>query len=99
MVKERSTKECFPANIALADMIVARCMDSGLVLYPGKGTVSQSYALASRGILKIYRHRQFDGVNGDHVIIAPPYIITEVELDLIVAILEAAMGSAIYSIL
>jgi len=33
-----------------------------------------------------------DGVNGDHVLIAPPFIITEREIDKMVAILDEAVG-------
>ncbi|HQJ31344.1 MAG TPA: hypothetical protein PLG18_09430, partial [Syntrophales bacterium] len=33
-----------------------------------------------------------DGVNGDHVLIAPPFIITEGEIDRLTAILDATVG-------
>jgi len=35
-----------------------------------------------------------DGVNGDHVLIAPPFIITEGEIDRLVAILDEAISKA-----
>jgi adenosylmethionine-8-amino-7-oxononanoate aminotransferase len=35
-----------------------------------------------------------DGVNGDHVLIAPPFIITEGEIDRLVAILDEAVSKA-----
>jgi len=35
-----------------------------------------------------------DGVNGDHVLIAPPFIITEGQIDELAAILNAAIGAA-----
>jgi len=33
-----------------------------------------------------------DGVNGDHILLAPPFIITEAQIDDLVAILDAAIG-------
>jgi len=33
-----------------------------------------------------------DGVNGDHVLIAPPFIITEGQIEKLVAILDEAIG-------
>jgi adenosylmethionine-8-amino-7-oxononanoate aminotransferase len=33
-----------------------------------------------------------DGVNGDHILIAPPFIITEGEIDKLVSILDEAIG-------
>ncbi len=36
-----------------------------------------------------------DGVNGDHVIIAPPYIITEAESDQLCDLLAAAIGETV----
>jgi len=70
-VADRAAKTPFPADAHLSDRISARCMELGVLVYPGHGGV--------------------DGVRGDHLMVAPPFIVTEAQLDTIVEALEQAI--------
>jgi adenosylmethionine-8-amino-7-oxononanoate aminotransferase len=71
-VAERETREPYPAGDHFADRVCARCMELGVLLYPGHGTV--------------------DGVRGDHLLVAPPFIVTEEQIDSIVETLRQAIA-------
>ena len=72
-VADRATKEPFPPEARFADRVWARCLEAGVLLYPGHGCV--------------------DGVRGDHLMVAPPYIVTREQIDLIAGTLCEAIGS------
>jgi adenosylmethionine-8-amino-7-oxononanoate aminotransferase len=70
-VADRETKEPYPADARFASQVCARCMEMGVLFYPGHGCV--------------------DGVRGDHLMVAPPYVVSEGEIDLIVETLRLAI--------
>ena len=55
-VADRTTKEPYPPEAHFADRVCARCMEMGVLFYPGHGSV--------------------DGRRGDHLMVAPPYVVT-----------------------
>ena len=59
-VRDRQTKEPFPSSLGVSQRIFKACLDEGLVVYPGTGSV--------------------DGFRGDHILLAPPYIITAAQV-------------------
>ncbi len=77
LVKDKKTKEAFPAEDNLKMKVVLHGTSKGVFFYPG-------YWRDEHG-------------RGDHIMVAPPYVITEEQVDEIVdaleyAILEAAKG-------
>ncbi|MGH6900556.1 MAG: aspartate aminotransferase family protein [Geminicoccaceae bacterium] len=54
----------------------------------------KSEAMA-RGLMCYPNAGTIDGVNGDHVLLAPPYVVTDAELELIVERLAAAIDAAL----
>lgn len=70
-VRDRESKEPFPADLHFARQVVKRCREMGVLLYPGHGGV--------------------DGVRGDHLMVAPPYIASEEQIDTVVDILFQAI--------
>jgi hypothetical protein len=72
-VADRATKVPFPSEVHFADRVWARCLEAGVLLYPGHGCV--------------------DGVRGDHLMVAPPYVIAGEQIDLIAGTLREAIGS------
>ena len=48
-----------------------------------------------RGLMCYPNGGTIDGVRGDHILLAPPYIVTDAELELIVERLAAAIGAAL----
>jgi len=50
-----------------------------------------------QGLLVYPMGGTIDGAMGDHVLLAPPFIVTDAELDVIVERLEAALGTALRS--
>jgi len=50
-----------------------------------------------QGLLVYPMGGTIDGAMGDHVLLAPPFIVTDAELDVIVERLEAALGAALRS--
>ncbi|MCP5382829.1 MAG: aspartate aminotransferase family protein [Kordiimonadaceae bacterium] len=65
IVKDKKTKEPFPAELNLAGKIKTDILENGMLSYPSQGCV--------------------DGKAGDHILLAPPYTVTDEELDIIVA--------------
>lgn len=70
-VADRETKAPYPASSRFADRVCSRCMDMGVLLYPGHGSA--------------------DGLRGDHLMVAPPYVVTEEQIDVIVTTLAEAI--------
>lgn len=70
-VADRRTKAPFPPELHFADRVCGRCMELGVLLYPGHGSV--------------------DGRRGDHLMVAPPFVVTEGEIDLVVNVLRQAV--------
>lgn len=64
IVKDKNTKEPFPAEFNLAGKIKQDILENGMLSYPSQGCV--------------------DGVSGDHILLAPPYTVTDDELDIII---------------
>jgi adenosylmethionine-8-amino-7-oxononanoate aminotransferase len=64
IVKDKKTKEPFPAEFNLAGKIKQDILDNGMLSYPSQGCV--------------------DGLSGDHILLAPPYTVTDEELDIII---------------
>jgi adenosylmethionine-8-amino-7-oxononanoate aminotransferase len=73
-VADRATKEPFPAEAHFADRVCARCMQMGVLFYPGHGSV--------------------DGRRGDHLMVAPPFVVTEEEVANILEVLRRAIQAA-----
>ena len=72
-VADRETKAPYPVSEDFAGRVCARCMEMGVLLYPGRGCA--------------------DGVRGDHLMIAPPYTVTEDQVGVIVETLRQAIQS------
>jgi hypothetical protein len=70
-VADRETKEPYPRDVHFADRVCERCMELGVLLYPGHGSV--------------------DGVRGDHLMVAPPYVVAEDEIGVILHTLRQAI--------
>jgi adenosylmethionine-8-amino-7-oxononanoate aminotransferase len=70
-VADRVTKRPYPPEAHLADRICRRCMEMGVLLYPGHGGV--------------------DGTRGDHLMVAPPFVVTEDQIETIVESLRQAI--------
>jgi adenosylmethionine-8-amino-7-oxononanoate aminotransferase len=75
LVRDRQTKEPFPAAAQLASKLKLAAMAEGLMIYPASGCA--------------------DGVLGDHVLIAPPYIVSAAEIEIIVRRFETALSRAL----
>ena len=71
-VKNKSTREPFPKESAIAEKIRQAALEKNVLTYPSQGTV--------------------DGSRGDHVLLAPPSIITPQECQLIADALQYALG-------
>ena len=80
----------FMAIELVADRITKRPFDPALRLHAR----IKSEAMA-RGLMVYPMGGTIDGRAGDHVLLAPPFIVTEVELDMIVERLSLALDSAI----
>jgi adenosylmethionine-8-amino-7-oxononanoate aminotransferase len=78
LVRDRATKEPFPAEDRLYLRIRRAAFERGLICYPSGGNV--------------------DGVSGDTVILSPPYIATDAELEEIAALFGAALRAALAEI-
>jgi adenosylmethionine-8-amino-7-oxononanoate aminotransferase len=57
----------------------------------GKRVFEEAFA---RGLVVFAGSGTVDGVAGDHILLAPPFIITESQVDDLVAILDGAIGAA-----
>ena len=71
-VKDKSTREPFPKESAIAEKIRQAALEKNVLTYPSQGTV--------------------DGTRGDHVLLAPPFVITPQECQLIADALQYALG-------
>jgi adenosylmethionine-8-amino-7-oxononanoate aminotransferase len=70
-VADRTSKAPFPPELHFGNRVCSRCMDRGVLLYPGHGSA--------------------DGCRGDHLMVAPPFIVTEEQIDLVVDTLRQAI--------
>jgi adenosylmethionine-8-amino-7-oxononanoate aminotransferase len=52
-------------------------------------------ATAQRGVIVLTGNAAADGVNGDTVVVAPPYVTTKPEIDMIVGVLQAALNQVV----
>ena len=73
LVKDRDTREPFPAEKNVNLLITDEAYDEGLIIYP---------------------RRPINGLSGDHVLVAPPLIVTEAECGKILDRLERAFARA-----
>lgn len=73
IVKNRATKEPFPASFKAHKVLGDLANEAGLLVYPGSGFI--------------------DGSLGDHIMVAPPFVITEEEMDELFNRLESALGN------
>ncbi len=83
LVKDRETNEPFDGKHGLAMKIKKAAMDEGLICYPMGGTAGGT----------VY------GPNGDHVMLAPPFIYTENHMDELIEKLGRAIDGSIAGIL
>ncbi|MBT6031163.1 MAG: aspartate aminotransferase family protein [Kordiimonadaceae bacterium] len=73
IVKDKKTKQPFPAELNLAGKIKSNILDRGMLSYPSQGCV--------------------DGKSGDHILLAPPYTVSDEELDIIIDITQKSLQS------
>ena len=71
-VKDKSTREPFPKDAAIAEKIRQAALEKNVLTYPTQGCV--------------------DGMRGDHILLAPPFIITAEESQLIADALQFALN-------
>lgn len=71
-VRDKATKTPFDPRLKLNARVGARCLENGLIVYPGGGGA--------------------DGVHGDHVLLAPPFVINEDQIRDLVGILKASIS-------
>jgi adenosylmethionine-8-amino-7-oxononanoate aminotransferase len=70
-VKDKSTREPFPKDAAIAEKIRQAALEKNVLTYPTQGCV--------------------DGQRGDHILLAPPFIITAGESQLIAGAIQYAL--------
>lgn len=70
-VQDKISKKPYPSETNVKQMVTEACLNEGLVVYPGSGTV--------------------DYIKGDHILIAPPLIITQEETELLFSKLKKAL--------
>lgn len=73
LVADRDRRAPFPRERKVAERVVARAMEEGLILWPNTGHA--------------------DGTRGDLVMLAPPYVISESELDELVDRLHRTLAA------
>ncbi len=73
LVKNVETKEPFPAEVRVSQLVAQEAMKNGLLVYPGSGFI--------------------DGINGDHIMIAPPFTVTDDEMSEMFELLERSLNS------
>ncbi len=73
LVKNVDSKEPFPAEVRVSQLVAQEAMKNGLLVYPGSGFI--------------------DGINGDHIMIAPPFTVTDDEMSEIFELLERALNA------
>lgn len=72
VVRDRVTREPFPASANVASRIYDAALRRGVLTYPIQGCA--------------------DGVRGDHILIAPPFIISSQEIQLLASVLRDAIN-------
>jgi len=72
-VKDRTTKEPFPAELGLSAWMAKECLAEGVNILTGSGGCA-------------------DGINGDRIEIAPPFVVTREEIEVIVETLDRVIG-------
>lgn len=72
LVAHRESKRPFDRSLRVAETLVAKAQQRGLVLWPNVGHA--------------------DGTNGDLVVIAPPFTITEAQIDELVELLRESLA-------
>jgi adenosylmethionine-8-amino-7-oxononanoate aminotransferase len=77
-VADCESKAPYPIEAHFSSRVCARCMELGVLFYPGRGSV--------------------DGVRGDHLMVAPPYVVTERQIDTMVETLRQAIQQVAASI-
>ena len=78
IVKDKNTKEPFPAALNLAGKIKTDILENGMLSYPSQGCV--------------------DGISGDHILLAPPYTVTDEELETILEITSKCLQNQLNKI-
>lgn len=71
-VADRHTREPFPTCVGVSQRVFDACLEEGLIVYPGSGSV--------------------DGLRGDHILLAPPYVITPPQISDLLERLASALG-------
>ena len=71
LVRDRKTREPFPAELSLHFRLTDAAYEEGLIVYP---------------------RRPINGLKGDHVMIAPPLIITRKEIGELLERLDRALA-------
>jgi hypothetical protein len=83
LVEDRASKKPFDPSLALHARIKRAAMERGLICYPSGG--------AAGGVAD----GAADSVSGDHVLLAPPYIIDETHLDEMIQKLSEALAAVL----
>jgi adenosylmethionine-8-amino-7-oxononanoate aminotransferase len=78
IVKDKNTKEPFPASLNISDKLKKDILENGMLSYPSQGCV--------------------DGINGGHILLAPPYTISDDELDFIMDTLKKSLNKQLSSL-
>jgi len=76
-VKDKSTREPFPEEAGISEIIRQAALEKNVLIYPTQGCV--------------------DGQRGDHILLAPPFIITPTECQLIADAIQHALGQVFSS--
>ena len=71
-VQDKASKAPFDPKLKLNNLIGARCLANGLIVYPGGGGA--------------------DGVHGDHILLAPPFVISEDQVRELVSVLKQSVS-------
>jgi len=72
LVVDRASREPFAAELHAADRAGRRCMNAGVLVYPGHGGA--------------------DGKRGDHLMVAPPYVVSESQITTVVEVLQEVLA-------
>ncbi|CAF1420404.1 unnamed protein product [Adineta ricciae] len=89
-IKNKATKEMYPSTFLFIDSIIKECIERGGKCFLCSIRLYYTYMFH---VVVIYPGSKgtADGVNGDHVLIAPPYTITEDELVFLVDSLKSSI--------
>jgi adenosylmethionine-8-amino-7-oxononanoate aminotransferase len=78
LVRDKVTRQPFPREWKVAEMVTAKCLENGLIVWSSVGHV--------------------DGTAGDLILLAPPFIIEQKEIDHLIALFRQAMDGVAESI-